>query len=220
MYFICCFVLLQSFQKQLYDSAPPNTEASGHLNVMQSSNNMPVTSGMECTQNPGSSIQSSSGYLQNIPPKLDLMHPDGSTTQGIPMKKPGPPVPQLRLFTCNLCDKSYTRRDLLQRHKVIHTGIRDHVCTVCNKEFYRKDKLKRHEQIHLKDLNLFCRVCGKHCQRKDSLTRHEKTHEKAALQGKPDKLLGMENVKNEGLRYDTVTANISNNETNVLPRKF
>lgn len=52
---------------------------------------------------------------------------------------------------CNFCNKTFKSKKELDRHMLIHTGIKKFQCVVCLKRFLRKDKLVRHEKIHNKN---------------------------------------------------------------------
>lgn len=162
--------------EQIYESSFQNVITAAHLNQAMQAPHTQALSGMEsiAQSNLGAQAQGSgcAPEVKKEAPEATEEHPPKEN------KKASAGAPRVRIHTCDLCDKSYTRRDHLNRHRAIHSGVKDHVCSYCNKEFYRKDKLKRHEQIHMKDVDLYCRFCGKHCKRRDSLTRHERTHEK------------------------------------------
>lgn len=50
------------------------------------------------------------------------------------------------LHRCNVCFKTYKRREHLQRHRGTHTSERPHRCLLCSASFQRSDVLKRHLQ--------------------------------------------------------------------------
>ncbi|KAL3479642.1 hypothetical protein BJX99DRAFT_255370 [Aspergillus californicus] len=49
---------------------------------------------------------------------------------------------------CEFCPKRYTKREHLQRHERIHTGVKPFACTVCGRCFSRQDVLNRHLRVH------------------------------------------------------------------------
>ena len=55
-------------------------------------------------------------------------------------------------YPCPFCGKQFARGGDLNRHKLIHTGVRPHKCDICAKAFARKDHLKNHKSVHLRSL--------------------------------------------------------------------
>ncbi|XP_054167158.1 zinc finger protein 181-like [Oppia nitens] len=60
--------------------------------------------------------------------------------------------PQNKPFTCHWqgCDLRFRSSFDMRRHMVTHTGERPFSCNICDKRFSRADKLKEHKSIHLK----------------------------------------------------------------------
>jgi uncharacterized Zn-finger protein len=63
-----------------------------------------------------------------------------------------PPERKKRLFTCRECNRSFNRKEHLQRHERIHTGARPFACKFpgCGKTFSRCDNRDTHHQTHFK----------------------------------------------------------------------
>eukprot|EP00299_Pterocystis_sp_00344_P001323 c11157_g1_i1.p1 GENE.c11157_g1_i1~~c11157_g1_i1.p1 ORF type:complete len:239 (+),score=38.33 c11157_g1_i1:7-723(+) len=87
-----------------------------------------------------------------------------------------------RRFSCDVigCQKSYTDRSSLAKHKKTHTGERPYVCPFanCGKAFVLSSHLNRHKGIHTGHRPHRCLVdgCGKRFLRPDELKNHSRVH--------------------------------------------
>ncbi|XP_029935538.1 zinc finger protein 678-like [Myripristis murdjan] len=103
-------------------------------------------------------------------------------TQEVPQKvhrrkDPTPP----KVFTCQVCSKSFRFKSLLASHSLTHTGVKPHACEFCDRTFRRFSHLKRHrEVVHANGAKLpesfVCSICGKDMKCKSNLERHAIIH--------------------------------------------
>ena len=53
-------------------------------------------------------------------------------------------------FKCSYCPHRAVRKDYLQKHERIHTGVRPYQCQYCPYNATQLSTMKRHQQIHFK----------------------------------------------------------------------
>ena len=63
-------------------------------------------------------------------------------------------------FSCNLCDKSYSRAERLKFHMNAHNGKKPFLCNICDKGFTEKSNLKTHMKIHTGERTYLCEYPG------------------------------------------------------------
>uniref|UniRef100_A0A182MG99 C2H2-type domain-containing protein n=1 Tax=Anopheles culicifacies TaxID=139723 RepID=A0A182MG99_9DIPT len=82
------------------------------------------------------------------------------------------------ITTCNVCRKTFGRKEHLVQHLKSHIGLRPFKCDApeCNKTFSRKEHLIRHTVSHTGQKMFICDKCQKPFSRKDNLNKHRKTH--------------------------------------------
>ena len=90
-----------------------------------------------------------------------------------------------KIFTCNLCNKEFNRKQNLQRHlkkKYPCVKKEEFKCEFCNKSYKYNFTLKRHlktckvkQEKEEEDKKLKCEFCNKSYKQKQHLTRHLKT---------------------------------------------
>ncbi|KXJ76738.1 hypothetical protein RP20_CCG009068 [Aedes albopictus] len=100
----------------------------------------------------------------------------GSTSQGNTASSVSSTV---SFTSCDVCSKSFKRKEHLMQHLKSHVGLRPFKCdeTGCSKSFSRKEHLMRHIVSHTGKKLFACPICRKYFSRKDNLNKHKKTHQ-------------------------------------------
>uniref|UniRef100_A0A3Q1H8Z8 PR/SET domain 15 n=1 Tax=Anabas testudineus TaxID=64144 RepID=A0A3Q1H8Z8_ANATE len=86
------------------------------------------------------------------------------------------PAVQKYIHPCEICGRIFNSIGNLERHKIIHTGVKSHSCDKCGKSFARKDMLKEHLRVHDDIRDFLCAECGKGMKTKHALRHHMKLH--------------------------------------------
>lgn len=86
------------------------------------------------------------------------------------------PAVQKYIHPCEICGRIFNSIGNLDRHKIIHTGVKSHGCDKCGKSFARKDMLKEHLRVHDDIRDFLCAECGKGMKTKHALRHHMKLH--------------------------------------------
>ena len=75
-----------------------------------------------------------------------------------------------RPYLCTVCDKRFTQKGSLKRHKRLHSRGELYSCTQCEKRFSTQRYLKIHMNVHSSKYK--CNECGKSFNSNQSLTVH------------------------------------------------
>ncbi|GMM37666.1 hypothetical protein DASC09_049910 [Saccharomycopsis crataegensis] len=130
----------QNFISSKDQSVPTGTVLSGeYIPVPQSSNPCDIPSTSVQQQQKLSPLSSS---IQN-----NLVHSSPIIFETNPLS---PPSTAPRPFRCNRCGKRYMTAAHLNRHEIIHTGVRPYECPYpdCNSRFSRHDNCMQHFRTH------------------------------------------------------------------------
>ncbi|PSN49599.1 hypothetical protein C0J52_14223 [Blattella germanica] len=79
-------------------------------------------------------------------------------------------------YLCEECGKSFARKQDLNVHRRYHSGVRPYACSLCDKTFHSYSGLKSHENRHNGIKPFLCNACGKTFVQKSQLTNHERVH--------------------------------------------
>lgn len=77
---------------------------------------------------------------------------------------------------CNKCKKPFNSLSTLKRHKMIHKNVKPYTCDNCNKVYTRKDSLVVHiRSKHTGERPYKCNICNKSYFENSVLIRHKKS---------------------------------------------
>ncbi|XP_076264121.1 uncharacterized protein LOC143198659 [Rhynchophorus ferrugineus] len=141
-----------------------------------SDNNGDITSteNLPTNQSPPSSIN-----LDDLRPTTYLSNTSSKIVDEFPSKKGLAKEESLqKTHICEVCSKSFKRREHLYQHYKLHSSLRPYRCVECNKSFVRKEHLIRHMVLHSGERNFSCEICKKSFSRHDNLLKHIRTHNK------------------------------------------
>ncbi|KAG8313711.1 Zinc finger E-box-binding homeobox 2 [Homalodisca vitripennis] len=77
-----------------------------------------------------------------------------------------------QLYSCDQCDKAFSKQSSLARHRYEHSGQRPHKCDVCMKAFKHKHHLTEHKRLHSGEKPFQCSKCLKRFSHSGSYSQH------------------------------------------------
>ena len=86
-----------------------------------------------------------------------------------------------RNHICQICDRVFSRSDMLSRHMRLHTGQRPYECRTCGQVFSRSDHLQTHLRTHTGEKPYRCSQCSYAAPRRDMVTRHMRVHARGKM---------------------------------------
>lgn len=79
-------------------------------------------------------------------------------------------------YVCNICQRSFDYKHVLQNHERTHTGEKPFKCPQCQKKFTRDHHLKTHMRLHTGEKPYKCEHCPKDFVQVANLRRHTRVH--------------------------------------------
>jgi len=83
-------------------------------------------------------------------------------------------------YECTLCGKSFSNRNGVKQHEIVHTGVKQFKCEDCEKSFGQKGALLNHKALHADEKPFKCSFCDKDFTQKGNMKTHMmKVHNEA-----------------------------------------
>ena len=85
-----------------------------------------------------------------------------------------------KVFCCNICGRSFAKRQYAKTHYKMHIGEKTFECTVCKVGFLTKSNLKRHMIVHTGKKPHKCNICHRSFSFPSNMKRHmQNVHSKS-----------------------------------------
>ena len=97
-----------------------------------------------------------------------------SLMASVPMSEPQATVD--KPYPCDQCEKAFSNKGYLWKHKLMHTGKKPHKCDQCGKCFARKTGLNGHLRRHMTNKPYQCKMCEKTFCFNNELRKHLYVH--------------------------------------------
>jgi len=84
--------------------------------------------------------------------------------------------PSVRLYVCETCGRTFTKKERLIFHERTHSGERPFECETCGRRFSLAGNLRRHLPLHSGQKPFMCELCGRTFIRRAYLEDHLAVH--------------------------------------------
>lgn len=84
--------------------------------------------------------------------------------------------PQMKVYPCDMCDKTYVSQTTLKTHMRVHSGEKSFSCPFCDKTFLYEGNMKTHVRTHTGEKPFNCEECGKSFSQSGTLKKHLRMH--------------------------------------------
>ncbi|XP_046403431.1 zinc finger protein 99-like [Ischnura elegans] len=88
-------------------------------------------------------------------------------------------IPDNPPFRCGSCGKVFNRKVQLEKHAILHDGLKSFKCETCGELFFLRSAYEQHLTKHTEAKVFKCAVCDEEFERRKDLTAHSATHEGA-----------------------------------------
>ena len=79
---------------------------------------------------------------------------------------------ELGEYICDMCDRAFKSRDMLQKHMACHFEVKPYECLECGKRFGKETHLREHTKRHNGTKNFSCMYCPKSFMAANKLREH------------------------------------------------
>ncbi|XP_050486669.1 zinc finger protein 525-like isoform X4 [Bombus huntii] len=83
---------------------------------------------------------------------------------------------EAKQWECDVCNKMFTTKYFLKKHKRLHSGEMPYKCNICNKTFTFQQSYHKHRLYHKDDKPYTCTTCGRSFKELSTLHNHERIH--------------------------------------------
>ncbi|XP_043581684.1 zinc finger protein 83 isoform X2 [Bombus pyrosoma] len=83
---------------------------------------------------------------------------------------------EAKQWECDICNKMFTTKYFLKKHKRLHSGEMPYKCNICNKTFTFQQSYHKHRLYHKDDKPYTCTTCGRSFKELSTLHNHERIH--------------------------------------------
>ncbi|CAO1413813.1 unnamed protein product [Diamesa serratosioi] len=86
------------------------------------------------------------------------------------------PSKSTKSWPCDVCEKMFTTKYFLKKHKRLHTGEMPYKCDICAKLFHFQQSYHKHLLYHSDQKPYSCNECGRAFKELSTLHNHERIH--------------------------------------------
>lgn len=162
-------MMTNSEHSRLISSSDHNRIFQELVAVLSSANSTRSKSSSSDSSNAGSPLSSISLSV-NTKPGVKPRSSDSPGSGSLPTGT------REKVFVCQICNRSFGYKHVLQNHERTHTGEKPFECRECHKRFTRDHHLKTHMRLHTGEKPYHCTHCDRQFVQVANLRRHLRVH--------------------------------------------